>query len=136
MALNALGLSKSYAQLARVHPAVVTAVAKPLTLQLQRGFESGTNPYGAPFAQLTAGSIRRGRTPPPLTETGALKASAVLIPTPSGLIRHLGPYYGFYHMAGTKWMVKRRYFPDAGLPSAWLDIIDHEYKRILKVSFR
>lgn len=130
MARNILGLAKSMRQLKRIPSQIVTAVAPRLNALIQQGFSQGTDPYGIAWAPLKPATLAKGRTPPPLTEFGALRGSAVLTPASgAGLILGTPPFYGPIHMAGTDDMAKRRYFPDAGLPSAWRAVIADEYRQ-------
>jgi phage gpG-like protein len=121
--MNALGLSKSYAQIASIHPRLITRLAPRLNALKDRNFAAGRNPYGAAFAQLRPATLLKGRTPPPLSDTLRLKRSASLAPTPSGLAMQGIPRYGWVHMAGRPDMAKRRWFPDAGLPAECVDML-------------
>jgi hypothetical protein len=120
MALNYLGLAKTYAQLARVPDDVADDVADAWNARLQAGFDGGTDPYGNAWTALRPATLAKGRFPPPLTEGWALRNSAVLRALAGfGLELDPSPFYGVYHMSGTDYMAKRRYFPDAGLPAVW-----------------
>lgn len=132
MAANFLGLAKSLAALAKVPALISTRVAGDLNARLQAGFSAGTDPYGQAWAPLAPATLAKGRFPPPLTDTGALRGGAKLIPFPSGLRLGSTPGYGQLHMSGTSRMPKRRWFPDAGLPASWREIIQRHFSALVR----
>jgi len=128
--MNLLGLAKSAAQLRRVPSQIARPVADQVNALIQAGFDAGRDPYGHGWEPLAEATLAKGRFPPPLTDTRKMRAQAITIPMGgSGL--QLAPQvsYGQHHMSGTPDMPKRRYWPDAGLPSAWRQIIREEMHR-------
>lgn len=136
MARNLIGLSKSLGQLKRIVPSMAPVLAARFNAYLVRGFESGTNPYGAPFAPLKPSTIRRhNRSPPPLSHTMALKAAAKIILQGLSLRFNGTPPYGDIHMGGSRYMAKRAFYPDAGLPASWQKDIKDLYREQLESMF-
>jgi hypothetical protein len=129
MAANLLGLAKTMRQLQRIPSKLAPALADQYNAFLQAGFDAGTDPYGNPWAPLRPATLARGRFPPPLTDKGPLRANAKLVPSAgSGLELIAQVPYGFIHMSGApeRNLVKRRYFPDSGLPAAWKRALEDE----------
>lgn len=138
MAANLLGLAKSLKQLSQVPSLVSRDIAADFNGFLAAGFSAGEDPYGQGWAGLKAATIAKGRSNPPLDASGALKGSIRLVPMAGAgvmLASGLGPYYGMFHMSGTKHMAKRRYFPDSGLPARWRRSIKESFKQRVKERF-
>jgi hypothetical protein len=129
----ALGLAKSIRQLSRVPAQTASAVAEQLSSELEQGYAAGIDPYGQAWAPLRPSTLARGRTPPPLTDTGAMRSASVVSPLGGAGVGFGGlPEYAVYHQEGTAQMARRRVLPDAGLPSAWRAIIAREYRAALE----
>lgn len=131
---NILGLAKSLRALADVPAQIAKTVAGDLNRRIQAGFDAGSDPYGAAWGALKPATIAKGRTPPPLTDSGALRGNTYLEPMAGAGLQLAGGFfsYGVYHMQGTARMVKRRFFPDAGLPASWREDIQAAYTDVLK----
>lgn len=116
-------------ELARVPSRVAVLAAPRLRRLVTEQFTKQQDPYGAAWAPLTAGSIQRGRRPPVLTDTSAMRRGIRVRPMAgAGLsITIPAPYAGF-HQTGTSLMVSRPIFPRAGMPRKW--------RKALELSFR
>jgi hypothetical protein len=57
---------------------VAQLAADPIRRLIEAGFAAGADPYGAPWSPLAASTLRRGRRPPPLTDTGATRSSVAV----------------------------------------------------------
>lgn len=92
---------------------------------VQESFGSGTDPYGRAWASLAASTQARGRTPPPLTDTGAMRGSVVVSPLPgAGIAVTLGAAYATFHQTGTRYMPQRQILPQSGgLAPSWRQAI-------------
>jgi phage gpG-like protein len=77
-------------------------------------FEAGVDPYGMPWAPLAESTMKRGRTPPPLTDSGALAAVRVDPLQSAGILVAFDEDYARYHQSGTSRMPQRRLVPDDG----------------------
>lgn len=53
---------------------VSVAVKDEINLLLQEQFDAGMDPAGRPWTPLARSTLRRGRHPPPLTDTGRMRA--------------------------------------------------------------
>jgi hypothetical protein len=87
---------------------------------LDEQFSTGVDPYGDPWAPLADSTIATGRSPPPLTDTGAMHASAVVSASGGVVTMSVDDPAGF-HQTGTRNMPAREVLPtDArGLPPAY-----------------
>lgn len=64
--------------LVRAPTALAASVAPAFAELIDQGFATGTDPYGVPWKPLAESTVKRGRRPPPLTATGATRASATV----------------------------------------------------------
>ena len=79
-------LADRVADLAEVPSRASAAIAGDLEGLIQDEFDAGTDPYGQPWKALAPATVARGRTAPPLTDTGAMRASAHVRPMrPAGV---------------------------------------------------
>jgi hypothetical protein len=130
--VNALGLAKTLRALLQVPSRVSAAVADRLNVRLIDGFDAGTDPYNVPWGPLRPMTLAKGRTPPPLDETGALRSQVYVAPRAgAGLDIHApdGSFHGAaQHMSGRAHplMVARPFVPTNGLPATWRADIQDE----------
>jgi phage gpG-like protein len=92
---------------------------------IEESFDSGTDPYGRPWAALAASTRARGRNPPPLTDTGSMRGSVQVAALPSaGIAVTIGTAYATFHQTGTKHMPQRQILPQSGgLAPSWRQAI-------------
>lgn len=64
----------------RVAAKAAVKVAPPLAGFISAQFASGTDPFGDPWRALKGVTLRKGRHPPPLTDTGAARAALLVLP--------------------------------------------------------
>lgn len=129
-------LADRLADLKEVPSRVAARVAPLLAAELQTEFDSGTDPYGAPWAPLAPSTLAHGRTPPPLTDTGAMRGSARVAPLRGSGIGITIDHPAAVHQAGapSKNIPARPILPaEDELPQNWQDIIEDatvaEYRR-------
>jgi hypothetical protein len=117
-------------------PRAIAVEAKPgLDKLLRAEFTSGADPYGRPWDPLKASTLAKGRRPPPLTDTRALR-SGTKVQTRSGLRAGLvlltGPH-GYFHQVGFRVyrtrVAPRRVLPQYGLPIAWKKLLRDAARR-------
>lgn len=120
---------------ARVPSRVATPFSKYVEEDLRRTFTAQTTPEGDPWDPYTAGSIRRGRRPPLLQESGALLASlrAEALQGAGVRARFADDKANLFQL-GTKHMVARRILPRGRkLLPRWrttlVRLIREEYRR-------
>lgn len=88
-------------------------------------FDAGSDPYGRPWKGLRPATIAKGRTPPPLTDSGALAGGTeVRAARGAGIQVEVGESYGAFHQTGTRYMAARPILPTGPLPKAWQAEID------------
>jgi hypothetical protein len=124
---SAIAASRAFAELARVPSKVARKVAHEIDLEIQRCFDRGVDPYGRPWAPLAPATLRKGRTPPPLTDTWKGRASVEVKPMRgAGVAITVGTPYMKYHQSGASkgnWRLPIRMFlPTNVLPKAWRKI--------------
>lgn len=100
-------------------------VAEALEVEIQSEFDKGVDPYGRPWAALSPETVRRHkRHPPPLTDTGAMRRTATVMPLSAGGVQiRVSQDYAEYHQYGTANMPEREILPTEGMPKAWDDAI-------------
>lgn len=103
--------------------------AKAIEVELRKQYETGTDPDGNPYSPLAPSTLARGRTPPPLTDKGIMKANTKVFSTPKGWridVKRPGknPNVPKFHQDGTAKMPARPIVPPAGkVPARWATVI-------------
>ena len=119
-----------------VVPRQLAVDAAPEITRLQRAqYAAGTDPYGARWKALAAATLRKGRRPPPLTDTKRMKNTTITIPLLAGRIglRHfVHAPYGVHHQYGSPRanLPKREILPMRGLPPAWRIALDTKVREL------
>lgn len=104
-------------------PDIATRAKPKVEALIEEEFATGKDPYGRNWAPLAKATIAKGRKPPPLTDTGKMRASVDVQPTSYGLhISVLGP--SRYHQLGTEHMWARPILPMDKLPPRWIETIE------------
>lgn len=105
-------------------PSRATKTAAPLLLARWRAdWRAGKDPHGRAWAPLAPMTIAKGRTPPPMIETGGTLASASVKPMRgAGLAITVGGFASL-HMRSTRNRPARPAVPTAGVPSSWRAIV-------------
>lgn len=116
-------------------PRAIAAEAKPGIDRLLRDeFTDGTDPYRRPWTPLRPSTLAKGRTPPPLTDTRALRRGTRVLHPPGrrGLQIVTGPH-GYFHQVGFRVyrtrVEPRRILPQFGLPVAWKQVLRDAARR-------
>jgi len=116
--------------LARVPSDVARAAAVEIERVWRATQRAGLTPYGGAYAPLTAGSLERGRRPPPLRKYA--RTASVRAMAGAGIaLRQSHPQAGF-HQTGTRPMARRIVVPDRGLPRSWQRTIAAQFRRTIK----
>lgn len=117
-------LQANLRRLAEVPATASREVAEQITGRLDAGFSAGTDPYGRGWAPLAPATLRKGRHPPPLTDTRRLRSGTVARPRAgAGVALLTGDAYGGYHQTGTRHMPARPILPRGSMPATWNAII-------------
>lgn len=137
-AITALrSVAQAVRQLSRVTSVASRDAADEIAFLLQQEFDTGADPYGASWAPLAESTLETGRTPPPLTDTGALRDIDVSALPGAGLAIALGEEYGAFHQIGFRVgktdVPARPILPTRGLPDMWrraiADAVDAAWER-------
>lgn len=112
-------IKRSVAALARVPSQTSAAAAPKIQALIEEQFASGTDPYGRAWEPLSQATLDKGRSAPPLTDSGELAGVTVAPMAGAGVSVTLGASYGAFHQVGTRYMPARPILPYAGLPAAW-----------------
>ena len=123
-------IRQTLGRLAEVPRRAAVIAAPQLTKLLRQQFAEGVDPYGRAWAPLSAATLAKGRRPPPLTATRALRRgtrASVLRANYAGIHLSLGAPYGYFHQVGfrvgRRRVPARRILPQTGVPSAWRAVV-------------
>ena len=124
-------LSRKIADLSRMPGRVSAKVAPDLTTAIQQEFSAGKDPYGAPWASLSAETLRKGRSAPPLTDTGRMRASArAEAAGKAGVAVHIAPPAVYLQ-------AKRPMVPVRGAePPRWREILEDAARQDFNATMR
>lgn len=92
-------LRKAIVEMPRVMSRASTDAAEYLEEVIEAQFEAGVDPYGNPWRDLADSTIRRGRTPPPGTDTEAMRAVHVTPLQSAGVLVEFDVDYAEYFNA-------------------------------------
>jgi Phage virion morphogenesis family len=127
-------LADRLGDLANVPARASRTVAFELEGFLAEEFDAGRDPYGDAWEPLAQATIDRGRTPPPLTDTGAMRHSVQVRPTRGSGVSVTLSHPAEDHQTG--WSgpqgdgPARPILPDrGGLPEAWEHAIEDAVDR-------
>ena len=104
-------------------PSIAELAAPRIDYAIEQEFAEGRDPYGNAWARLRPATLAKGRTPPPLTDTGAMRESVTVRPTPHGLYITVD-WPAHFHQRGTKYMAARPILPEQTLPPRWVATIE------------
>jgi len=130
-------LADRVADLAEVPSRVAAKVSSELEDLIQAEFDAGRDPYGDPWEPLAEATLDKGRRPPPLTDTGAMRGSLAVRPMQgagvSVTIDHPAPPHqtGWSGSQGSG--PSRPILPMREMPIAWegviAEAIEEEFRR-------
>lgn len=121
-------LADRLADLAGVPSRAAARVSRELDHLIRDEFDAGADPYGTAWKPLASATIERGRVPPPLTDTRAMRDSLAVRP-----LRGAGVGITIDHPAAphqTGWRGRqgsgpaRPILPNAAMPSLWEEAIE------------
>ena len=115
-------------------PLIALKLAVPkIAAEIARQFDEGKDAYGRPWASLAEATISKGRSPPPLTDTGAMK-STVKVETRGNdqLVASIADDPARFHQSGTKRMPARPILPTGEVPEAWAKAVEESVLEALK----
>jgi hypothetical protein len=108
-------------------PARISSELDPL---LQAEFDAGQDPYGAAWLPLAPATVAKGRSAPPLTDTGKMRASAQARAERDGVAVTIDPPAQFLESA-------RPMMPEGQtLPGAWSDVVRASVQREIAASVK
>jgi len=104
---------------------VADATADEMQALIQEGLDAGVDPWGNPWAPLRPSTLARGRTPPPLTDTGVMR-DQVVVAANGDTLSVEAPSPAEYHQSGTSRMARRPMWPSSNeeMPDEWQNRID------------
>jgi phage gpG-like protein len=127
--LKSMGrLQSNLGRLASV-PAQIAADASESIAELIQGeFDNGNDPYGRPWAPLAERTLAKGRTPPPLTDTHAMRESVDVRPMAGAGIAITMDDPAGIHQTGARrgaWVMPARpILPAEAFPKTWRQALD------------
>ncbi len=103
-------------------------ISEAIGAEIAQEFDAGRDPYGDPWVPLADATLAKGRTPPPLTDSGNMRNSVKTKPIgPSDLLITIA-HPALPHQTG--WSGKqgkgpaRPLVPTQGMPASWGSAID------------
>jgi hypothetical protein len=124
--ISAMGrLADRVADLSEVPSRASKRVAFKLESFLEEEFDDGADPYGTPWAPLAESTLERGRRPPPLTDSHAMRDDARVRPLRgAGVAMTVDAAYAPPHQTGWANAPARPILPArAELPRRWAEAI-------------
>lgn len=121
--------------LVKVPSQITPQVAKRLKWEILQNFDKGQDAYRKRWAPLKPSTLKRGRFPPPLTDTGAGKRGIVVTPSSGAGIQIVSnvPYMRRHQLGAPRAnLVVRAFLPTGVLPKRWNQIIQEEYDKTIK----
>lgn len=114
-------LARNVERLARIPARVATFAAPEIADEIEAEFATGRDPYGRAWAPLRPSTRARGRRPPPLTNTGAMRAGVDVRPLPGAgiAITFADEIPAVFHQKGTRKMAARPPLPSSTFPARW-----------------
>lgn len=128
--VDARRFSRVVRSLGRVPSQISRAVADDIAQEIQDNFDRGVDPFYRTWRPLAPATLRRGRTPPPLTDTGRGRRSISVKPLGgAGITIRVGSSYMPYHQFGAPNLPRRAFLPTRTLPPTWEEIFQHHLDR-------
>lgn len=135
-------------------PELWQRIAPTIRSNIEAQFATGVNPYDTKWKPLAAATLRKGRTPPPLTDTGGLRSSIRVTASGYTLRVIAADLVAGMHQWGTRrrkkkpsamkrqgqvvgtriWgtgMPKRQILPDGRIPDKWRQQIRRMAREIM-----
>jgi hypothetical protein len=128
-------LQGNLSRLAKVPSQVATDASKRIAALIEEEFEQGKDPYGRNWAPLKPATLRKGRRPPPLTDTHTMRDSVRVAPLPGSGIAITIDDPANIHQTGSRDMVARPILPRAGFPASWSGAIRDATQARIKEKF-
>lgn len=113
--------------LAEVPSRAARRVSEDLSVLIQEEFDAGADPYGREWDPLADATRERGRTEPPLTDSGAMRGGIRVAPLPGAGVGVTLPHPAEPHQTG--WSgprsdgPSRPILPSGVMPARWREVI-------------
>ena len=122
-----LNLNARLRELASVPSQAAKEASDEISKLIQEEFDAGNDAYGKAWAPLRPATLKKGRHPPPLTDTHEMRDSIEVKPMQgAGIQITLNETPAIFHQKGTEKMAKRPILPDGPrMPDSW-DTAIHE----------
>src|SRR5687767_3617731 len=131
---TALEFSNALRASIRVPSQIAAPLSKLIAKDIQQNFTLGQDAYEKPWKPLAPATLRKGRTPPPLTDTGKGRKSIRVKPSKdAGIVITVSDAKMKFHQVGARPQLPRRSFlPTNTLPKTWRLYWDAEYSKALR----
>jgi phage gpG-like protein len=129
-------LEANLRRLAGVPSQVSAEGAEAIKELIEEEFDAGSDAYGNAWAPLAPATLAKGRTPPPLSDTEAMRDSLDVSPMPgAGISITIDQPAGIHQTGASKgnWrMPARPVLPDRSFPKAWTDALAEASERAIQ----
>jgi len=114
----------------------IKAAVPEIERLIQQQFDEGKDPYGKPWAPLKPSTLRRGRRPPPLTDTRAMRDGIKVRGIEDGISIDVPASYASFHQEGAPKvnLAARPMLPEHGLPESWEQAITSAAESVVRGS--
>lgn len=116
-------IQKVIKALAKVPSQIASSASGKIADLIEAEYASGSDPYGRGWADLADSTKARGRSAPPLTDTGAMRGSVEVKPMPWAGIQVTINDPAVHHQYGTVNMPQRAIYPNQAMPDTWKQAI-------------
>jgi phage gpG-like protein len=128
-------LESNLRRLSEVPSQVAADAAEAIEELIEEEFDAGNDAYGRAWAPLAPATLAKGRTPPPLSDTEAMRDSLEVRPMPgAGISITIDEPAGIHQTGASRgnWrMPARPILPDRALPRSWTDAIAEAGERAI-----
>ena len=125
---NMAGLARALREMTRVPSLVSTSYAEWVTAELQRGYDTGTDSYGSPWAALEPATIKRKGHARINIESGGMRdGTRAFAMQGAGVAMTAVAAHAHFPFHGTKNHPPRPQLPHKGIPPLWRAELQRQY---------
>jgi hypothetical protein len=118
-------LEANLLRLAEVPSQASKAASSEIQKLVEAEYDTGSDATGRAWAPLRPATLAKGRTPPPLTATHAMRDGTKVAPQAgAGIQITFDTDYAVFHHTGTEHMEARPVAPTGAFPASWEEALE------------